>query len=471
MRKILPHLTAGLLALGAGACGGGSPAQLAVLHADVFDSRTGNVLTDRNVIVRRGRITAVNPGSVKPPGALRTIDAGGRLLTPGFIDGHHHTAMVLADSILATGGPVVNLTMAPDSIAAYRRRWARAYLPYGVTSVRAAGDDERDLPMLIDWMHPVYWAPDFYPCGGALVSNEEGRVPHPGHTVVASPEAAAAKVREYHDLGFRFVKLHWRLREPEFTAAIRQALALDMIPFAHIDFNVFSISKALDLGLQDVEHAYTLIKDVMPPEEQEAVWEREVKPLAGGSRNGLFFAQTMGYYAHLGADDAEMNALIKRLAGSGCSVTPTLHVFGRLYGFTWFAPPPAGPFDDLSGYSDALMSQGRQGFRVLLAYVKRMYDEGVRLNLGTDTAEPGKSALSDMLLLHEAGIPMSGVLQIATWNTATTMAIQDSVGAVEPGMKADLVLFDKSPLEDPRNLLAGKTVIKDGVLYGATIAK
>jgi hypothetical protein len=38
-----------------------------------------------------------------------------------------------------------------------------------------------------------------------------------------------------------------------------------------------------------------------------------------------------------------------------------------------------------------------------------MYEAGVRLNLGTDALEPGKAALSEMLLLHEAGIPMTGV--------------------------------------------------------------
>ncbi len=190
-----------------------------------------------------------------------------------------------------------------------------------------------------------------------------------------------AKVRQYHDLGFRFVKLYWRLREPEFTAAIGQALELGMIPFAHIDFNVFSISRALDLGLRDVEHAYTLIKNVMSPEEQESVWRAEIKPLAGGSRKALFFAQTLGYFAHLGPGD------------------------------------------------------------------------------------PGKAALSELLLLHRAGIPMAGVLRIGTWNTARTLGLQDSVGAVAPGMKADLVLFDRDPLADPGNHLGPKTVIKDGAVY------
>ncbi len=163
---------------------------LAVIHAPVFDAPGASVLPGRTVLVRDGRISAVEPDSAaaaEAARAKRVLDAEGRLLTPGLIDGHHHIAMVLADSILATGGPVVRLSMEPDSIAAYRRRWARAYLPFGVTSVRSAGDSEEDLPLLEAWMQPVPWAPDFHPCGGALVSHEEGRTPYPGHVEVAGP--------------------------------------------------------------------------------------------------------------------------------------------------------------------------------------------------------------------------------------------------------------------------------------------
>ncbi|MDX1661334.1 MAG: MBL fold metallo-hydrolase [Gemmatimonadota bacterium] len=37
--------------------------------------------------------------------------------------------------------------------------------------------------------------------------------------------------------------------------------------------------------------------------------------------------------------------------------------------------------------------------------------------------------------------------------------------AVEPGMRAHLVVFDADPLEDPRAIIGGKVVIKDGVVH------
>jgi imidazolonepropionase-like amidohydrolase len=104
------------------------------------------------------------------------------------------------------------------------------------------------------------------------------------------------------------------------------------------------------------------------------------------------------------------------------------------------------------------------GYRIMASYVRRMYDDGIRLNLGTDAHDPGKAALSEMLLLHDAGIPMAGVFKIATLDSAQDIGHGAEYGAIEVGRRADLILFDRNPLEDPQGLLAGKTVIKDGVI-------
>ena len=71
-----------------------------------------------------------------------------------------------------------------------------------------------------------------------------------------------------------------------------------------------------------------------------------------------------------------------------------------------------------------------------------------------------------MLLLNEAGIPMRDVLKIATINGARTLHLDSLYGSIEKGKRANLVMFDKDPLKDPKNLLSKITVIKDGeVVY------
>jgi imidazolonepropionase-like amidohydrolase len=94
-----------------------------------------------------------------------------------------------------------------------------------------------------------------------------------------------------------------------------------------------------------------------------------------------------------------------------------------------------------------------------------MHERGIRLTVGTDWLDPGKAALSEMLLLHDLGIPMPDVIRIATLNGAEAIGVEDSVGSVEPGKRANLVVLPGNTLEQPESLLADKIVIKDGRVW------
>ncbi|WKK67067.1 amidohydrolase family protein [Lutimonas zeaxanthinifaciens] len=94
-----------------------------------------------------------------------------------------------------------------------------------------------------------------------------------------------------------------------------------------------------------------------------------------------------------------------------------------------------------------------------------LHKNGIILNTGSDTYEPGKAILSEMLLFNELGIPMNEVLKITSLNSARSMNMDISYGSIEVGKKAQLILFDENPLLEPLNLLSKKTVIKDGYIW------
>lgn len=442
-----------------------TPVDLAIEHVDVLDVRTGSRLPDRVVLVDEGRIVAVEPAAGLRAAAAQVIDGRGGLLVPGFVDAHSHLAYLLGDSVSAGGGLITRLSPDPDSSRAYREEYARQYLPYGVTAVRDVGSSAADVSRLIDWMDdPQPWAPDVFASGGALVSQEEGREPFPGHRVVRDAADATAAVRAYHDAGLRHVKLYWRLREPEFAAALEEADRLGMHATGHVDFKVLEMDRALDLGLRSFEHAYTLGVAALTPDDFLASWREQLPAWIGDRQSGRFYLGAVEYFNLLGPDDPRMERLIERLAATGSTVVPTLHLFAQRLGLAPFESRQLGDFDDMTGLTPDQLEHARRGYRILADYVRRLHEAGVELAVGTDWVDPGRAVLSEMWLLNRAGIPMEDVLRMATLGGAEILGAADRMGTVEVGRVANLVLLEADPLEDPGALLGPRTVVKDGVV-------
>src|SRR6185369_12110006 len=108
-------------------------------------------------------------------------------------------------------------------------------------------------------------------------------------------------------------------------------------------------------------------------------------------------------------------------------------------------------------------------FKKEVEIVGQMQRAGVPLLAGTDTGNPfcfpGFSLHDELALLVTAGLTPFQALQAATLNPAKFLGLDKTLGTIEAGKIADLVLLDANPLEDVRNTQRINAVISNGRLF------
>ncbi len=111
----------------------------------------------------------------------------------------------------------------------------------------------------------------------------------------------------------------------------------------------------------------------------------------------------------------------------------------------------------------------KQIYELDSALIRKMKDAGVEFLAGTDSildfCFPGFSLHDELALLVEAGLTPMEALQAAPCNPAKFLNMADSLGTVEKGKIADLVLLEANPLDDIHNTKRIAAVVRNGKLF------
>jgi imidazolonepropionase-like amidohydrolase len=127
----------------------------------------------------------------------------------------------------------------------------------------------------------------------------------------------------------------------------------------------------------------------------------------------------------------------------------------------WSAQSEERPFDPNDPNGDFLKFAEWSVF-----LVERMHKEGVPIAAGTDTpiglSVPGYSLHSELEMLVRAGLSPLEAIGAATVKPAEYFSLQDEMGTIDVGKKADLVLLDADPLVDISNSKRISVVVSKG---------
>ncbi|HJQ09467.1 MAG TPA: amidohydrolase family protein [Gemmatimonadaceae bacterium] len=106
---------------------------------------------------------------------------------------------------------------------------------------------------------------------------------------------------------------------------------------------------------------------------------------------------------------------------------------------------------------------------------RELKESGVKLLAGSDMPQPfvypGFSLHDELALLVKSGMTPLEALQTATLNPAEFLGMQGSLGAIEKGKTADLVLLDANPLDDIANTRRIAAVVANGRLFDRAALK
>jgi imidazolonepropionase-like amidohydrolase len=408
---------------------------LALVGAAVFDPRTGETLAGRTVVIEGDRIAAVGPdGEVPVPAGATRIDATGKTLLPGLWDMHAHLSEVDGPLNLAAG--VTSVRDLANDVAQ-------------VTGYRATWDAGEALgPRVV--------------LGGFL----DGPGPFAGPTkaLVATEEEALAWIERYHELGYEQIKVYSSL-DPALLPAIAEAAhERGMRLSGHVPQGL-TAARAVELGFDELQHANFLFLNF---------WGD-----AGiDTRTPARFVEVAARGAGLDLGSPEVESFVRLLAERKIEVDPTLAVFeGMLTG----RPGEVSPgFRTVADRFPAQLRRGfvggglqppegmdetyRESFGRMVEIVGVLYRAGVPLLAGTD-ALAGFALHRELELYVAAGIPAPEVLRIATLGAAEVTGRAESLGTIEPGKLADLILVAGDPAQDISDIRKVELTIKGGTLY------
>jgi imidazolonepropionase-like amidohydrolase len=447
MKKI--HFGVSAVALAAtiiAACGGGGGNDsfdvvqgVVIQNASIVNTRDGSILAATSVVLDGGKITRITPAHANVGGTAIAVDGSGKFLIPGLLDMHTH----YFDN--PTDQPQTAALLVANGITNIREMRGSSDLVQAAAqqnAARAAGT--LDVPeILVIPGDPI------------------------GLTAIAASTSAAAAIQEVDKqkaYGAGFIK-SFRANRDATLAFLAEAKSQGMYVAGHLSQSV-SAKESVAAGWKAIEHlgaGLTILLDCSANEDSIRA------AVVAAGNNNPFYQPILDSYS-----DPKCQALAQTFATSGTWHTPTLLKLrtGLVANDPAYLNDPnliyvpkatraawAGAAQAFTASNDAtLMATKLAYFNKEQTLPKLLKQNGVRLMAGSDTSSvpnwviAGFSLHQEYKMLAAGGLSPLDILQMTTLAGAQFMNRESTMGTVEEGKNADLVLLDANPIADVANL-------------------
>ena len=379
---------------------------IALVGATLIDGTGAAPILDAVVIVAGGKIVAAGPrATTAVPRGSRRIDVAGKTIMPGLWDMHTHVMQM---------------------------EWATVYLAAGVTTVRDMGNN---LYFIVPFRDAIASHRSIGP--RTLVAGlVDGGGPNAfGAINATTPEEGRAVVRRYHDLGFEQMKLYDLLKPDVVGAIVAEAHRLGMTVSGHVP-RALGLLASVDSGMDHIAHL---------PIRGDTASDSVKAQIASLRRHGTVVDPTAAWGELLQHSTAE----------------PVSNLIPGVVNL----PPVLAQRVNAMGIATIDTATAHARMRATLGVLRALHEAGVPLVAGTDEGVPGFSVYREVELYAKAGIPAMDALRAATAVPAKVMRLDQTLGTIEAGKQADLIVLDRNPLDAIENLRRVRLVMKDGVLY------
>jgi imidazolonepropionase-like amidohydrolase len=429
---------------------------IAIVGATLVDGTGSKPLRNSIIYIRGSKIVMAGQVSdVRLPDDVRVIDARGKWVVPGLIDGHVH---FFQSGGLYTRPDIIDLTdQVPYQL---EESWIQDRMLYTFTRYLCSG-----VTSVVDFGGPMWTfetrktaqneprAPRIAVAGPLIttISVPEIVSDDPFYSRIQTPGEGRAVVRSLLRYKPEFIKI-WFIRTPGDSLSRLTEIYKAVIEESHLH-GIRVAAHATDL--ETAKASVRAGSDILAHSVGDRIVDDEFIHLM--KSNNVIYVSTLTVYegwSEVFTRDVRLTGIQKSCGDH--KIIKTWNMMNRVPGSK--RPSLALP----KWYRNS-------GKHIMGKNLRKLQDAGVTIAAGSDAGNigtlHGPALHRELELMALAGLSPMEILLNATRNAALLFSENPEKGTIETGKLADLLILEKNPLKNVRNLRRIYAVIKGGRIY------